>query len=446
MKRRTILRALIIFILLLILNSVCSNSSKIITEWEISRSFNAAQIDLEKSPYPRFYTIFAAGWQKIQAEASGLINIGKHIEVKENEPEVILARKIFQFEQSKNFKLTFGFSQESSIFLNGKRVFYGNNPEQEIDFTNSINLTTEKGLNEIFFIVKKTSGNWNFKVKTDLNLLPPIKQHEKLTKVWETEKTFLTPESVVYDSKKDILYVTNFDNRFVPNLTDESQFTGYISKVKLNGEIEDLKWISNLYAPAGMAITKDKLYTLERKTLTEIDINSGKIIQRYPIPNCDFPNDLTIDNEGNVYITDTSPSNRPGSQIYKFNDGQFEIWEDGEEVNWSNGIFHHEGKLLLGNSGDGCLKEIDLQTKTVKKITCLGAGVVDGIKVDNHGNYIVSHWEGQIYKISTNGELVEIADSIGKYNSADFEYIKEINLLIIPTFVDNRVMAFKLND
>ena len=392
-------KLLIIFFLLLIINSVCSNSSKVITEWEISRSFNATQIDLEKSPYPRFYTIFTAGWQKIQSEASGLVDITKHIEAKENEPEVILARTLFRSDEIKDFQLSFGFSQETSVFLNGKRVFYGNNPDQNMGFTNEMNLTMEKGLNEIFFIVKKTSGNWSFKAKTDLILLPPIKQHEKLTKVWETEKTFLTPESVVYDSKRNILYVTNFDNRFVHNLNDESQFTGYISKVNLNGEIEEQKWISNLYAPTGMSIYEDKLYTLERKNLTEININTGKIIQRYPIPNCNVPNDLTIDDNGNIYITDTSPSNRLGSRIYKFTDGQIEVWDDSEEVNWSNGIFYHEGKLLLGNSGDGCLKEIDLQTKTIKKIICLGAGVVDGIKVDNEGNYLVSHWEGQIYRI-----------------------------------------------
>jgi sugar lactone lactonase YvrE len=444
--KRTKLKSLIIFIFLLILNSVCSNSSNIITEWNISKSFNASQIDLEKSPYPRFYTIFAAGWQNIHAEASGLVDITKHIEEKQNEPEVILARTIFRSDEIKDFQLSFGFSQETSVFLNGKRVFYGNNPDQNMGFTNEMNLTTEKGLNEIFFIVKKTSGNWSFKAKTDMILLHPIKLHEKLTKVWETEKTFLTPESAVYDSKRDVLFVTNFDNRFVPNLTDDSQFTGYISKVNLNGEIEEQKWISNLYAPTGISIYEDKLYTLERKNLTEININTGKIIQRYPIPNCEFPNDLTIDDNGNVYITDTSPSNRPGSRIYKFKEGQFEVWEDGEEVDWSNGIFHHEGKLLLGNSGDGCLKEIDIQTKTIRRITCLGAGVIDGIRVDNQGNYLVSHWEGQIYKISPSGKIIEIADSIGKYNSADFEYIKEKNLLIVPTFVDNRVIAFKLEE
>ena len=124
MKRIKKLTSFIGLILLLILNTVCSNSSKIISDWEISRVFNASQIDLEQSPYPRFYTIFAAGWQKIQSDESGLVDIGKQIEVKENEPELILARTIFRSEESKNFNFSFGFSQETSVFLNGKRVFF----------------------------------------------------------------------------------------------------------------------------------------------------------------------------------------------------------------------------------------------------------------------------------------------------------------------------------
>jgi hypothetical protein len=41
----------------------------------------------------------------------------------------------------------------------------------------------------------------------------------------------------------------------------------------------------------------------------------------------------------------------------------------------------------------------------------------------------------------------EILDTMPvKVNCADFEFIKEKNLLIIPTFTDNRVMAYQLID
>jgi len=50
--------------------------------------------------------------------------------------------------------------------------------------------------------------------------------------VWETEKIFELPESVIYDSKNDVLYVSNITEH--PFNKDG---TGYISKIGLDGTI-----------------------------------------------------------------------------------------------------------------------------------------------------------------------------------------------------------------
>ena len=50
--------------------------------------------------------------------------------------------------------------------------------------------------------------------------------------VWETEKIFELPESVIYDSSNDVLYVSNItDHPF------KKDGTGYISKIGVDGEI-----------------------------------------------------------------------------------------------------------------------------------------------------------------------------------------------------------------
>ena len=50
--------------------------------------------------------------------------------------------------------------------------------------------------------------------------------------VWETEKIFELPESVVYDSQNEVLYVSNItDHPF------KKDGTGYISKIGLDGSI-----------------------------------------------------------------------------------------------------------------------------------------------------------------------------------------------------------------
>jgi sugar lactone lactonase YvrE len=235
--------------------------------------------------------------------------------------------------------------------------------------------------------------------------------------------------------------VTNFDAQFASG----SEPTGYISRLALDGTIESLQWVSGLNAPTGICIRGESLYTLERRTLTEIDLASGEIVERYPIPGVEFPNDLAADSSGNIYITDTRPSSHIDSRVYRFSNGEFEIWLD-DGIDRSNGAFIHGNELLVGNSGDGFLKAVDLTSKNITKVTSLGAGVIDGIRVDNDGNYLVSHWAGQVYQVSPDGQVVEILDLMGeRLNTADFEFIRERDLLVIPTFLGNRVVAYRLH-
>ena len=422
-----------------------------ITQWQISQPFSAAQIDLKVMPYPRFYTIFSAGWREVQAQSSGLVNIAEILPQAEGQPTCALVRAIFQSGRREDIPLTFGYRDEIGIYVNGKKLFYGDSQSKkdpllgELELDEIVYITLEKGLNEIFFIVKESRDSWGFVAHMGAELQRPSKTEGRLTKLWETDQELLTPESVIYDGKREVLYVSNFDNRYNPNASGPDEYTGFISKVSLAGEILELRWISQLHAPCGLGIFQDKLYTVERSYLTEIDIDAGRVLNRYPVPGSDFLNDMAIDTEGNIYMTDTSPTWRPASRVYRFSGGDVKIWAEGEHIDWSNGLCFHEDKLLLGNSGDGCLKTIDIDSKRIEKVACLGAGVVDGIRVTGNGDYLVSHWEGQIYLVTGDGNVTELLDTIGDYNSADFEFIKDKNLLVVPTFVDNRVMAYRLN-
>ena len=59
--------------------------------------------------------------------------------------------------------------------------------------------------------------------------------------VWETEKIFELPESVIYDPTNDVLYVSNItDHPF------NKDGTGYISKIGLDGTVIEKKWIDKL--------------------------------------------------------------------------------------------------------------------------------------------------------------------------------------------------------
>ncbi len=421
----------------------------IITHWEISKAFPVSQI--RKDNYPSFFMSFNAGWESIPVEPSGILNIGRHRKrIKPPEADCVLVRSSIYSETKRNVKLSLGYSDEVDLFLNSRKIFSANSSYQSRDrsfvgvigFNDHLILPLEKGNNEILMYITERFGGWGVMAKLDREVDIPMKDYDLLQKEWETPNELLTPESVVYDGEREVLYVTNYDfpSAMLGKFDDN---TGYISKVKLNGEIEEKEWVKDLHFPAGMCIHKDRIYTLERRNLVEIDIYNGRIVKRYPLPEMEFANDIAADVEGNIYISNTSnPLLAP--DIYKFRNGEFEVWLDGEEIHRSNGIYIHGGELLVGNSGDGILKAINLITKKVRKIACVGGGVIDGIRIDNNGNYLVSKWGGQIFRITPEGEVVEILNGFpGKFNTADFEYIAAKNLMIIPTFTADKLICYK---
>jgi sugar lactone lactonase YvrE len=178
---------------------------------------------------------------------------------------------------------------------------------------------------------------------------------------------------------------------------------------------------------------------VERGFLAEMDIGRGEVTARYELPGAVFPNDVAVDQDGKIYVSDTAANGK----IFRLEDGAVEV--AGEEVNRVNGLFIHDGELLMGSSGDGFLKAVNLNDKSIRNVVCLGAGIIDGIRVTAAGNYLVSHWEGQVYEITPSGEVVEVLDVMGeKLNVADFEFLPDRNMLLVPTYMGNRVSAYSV--
>lgn len=259
---------------------------------------------------------------------------------------------------------------------------------------------------------------------------------QELKKVWETDRSLKVPESITYDAQREILYVSNINGSPL-----EKDGNGFISKVKLDGSIEKLEWVTGLNAPKGSAITKEKLYVTDIDELVVIDIETGSKISSYKKEGAIFLNDVAIDQAGNVYVSDFSKEN---SAIYRLKNDKFEIWMKNDEIGRPNGLYIHDNELYVGNSEDGKIKAIDLKNESIRTVVVVGSGI-DGLKMDREGNFIVSDWSGKTSYVSKNGEVTELLNTTDeKINSADLEFIIEKNLLIIPTFFDNRLVAYEL--
>jgi len=416
------------------------------SDWEISRALPANQVDM--SVYPRFSLIFAAQWQKVTAEASGLVDIARHVKRANRTGDCVLARSVFRADRRSRVKLSLGYSDKVSVFHNGRIVFTGDYTYRSrepsfvgvVGLHDTIVLDVPRGRNEILLIVSETFGGWGFTVRADRYLPEVAEDHGRVQKVWETDPVFVTPESVLHDRDREILYVTSLDNEW----ECKTEPSGFISRVKLDGEIDELHWITGLRAPCGMAIHESSLFVVERQNLVEIDLDAGEIFKKYPVPASVFLNDVAAGADGTIYMSDSFPPEPDKTAvIYALKNGKVEVWLDTDQLGRVNGLRVLGKALLVGNTEDSSLKSIDLETKAITHVATLGAGIVDGIRERRDGSTIVSHWEGQTYLISPAGQIVEIMDTLSDgANCADFEFIDEMDLLIVPTFLGNRVSAY----
>jgi len=259
-------------------------------------------------------------------------------------------------------------------------------------------------------------------------------RHFKIVEAWRTDTTLMTPESVIYDKSRDVLYVTNLN--LEPRKKDGNGFISILSK---EGKILNLRWIEGLSSPKGMAITGDTLFAADVDEVVVMDINKGQIIRKMPIPGAGMLNDITSDGEGKLYVSDTD-----ANKIYVYSNGRISEWLT-EGLNGPNGLLSESGRLLIASQGSSDFTGIDLKTNT-RTLLADSIGRGDGIAYTGiPGYYIVTDWSGEIFMINPDKTKVSLLNTKEQQsNTADIEYLQETNLLLVPTFFKNCVVAYKL--
>jgi len=269
--------------------------------------------------------------------------------------------------------------------------------------------------------------------KDGKNLKSPVMKFT-LTEVWTSDTLFRTPESVIYDPQRDVLYVTNIN--LEPRLKDGN---GFVSKAGTDGNIIELMWVTGLNAPKGTAIAGDTLYVADIDELVLIDLEKGSIIARKTIDGIGMINDITTDDEGNLYISDTD-----ANKIYRYSGGNLTVWLD-QGLDKPNGLLAEKTRLLLASMGTMDFVAFDLKTKE-KKVFATEINRGDGVAYTGiPGYYLVSDWSGEIFMINEDtGKISLLNTKEEQMNTADICYIADKNLLIVPTFAKNSLKAFSL--
>jgi len=255
----------------------------------------------------------------------------------------------------------------------------------------------------------------------------------KLTKVWESEAALKTPESVRFDAKRKVLYVSNIDGE--PWAADGK---GSIAKVGLDGKVIAAEWVTGLDCPKGLALSDDGkwLYAADAGGIVVIDVDAGKIKNKIAIPDTLPLNDL-VNDKGTLYISDSK-----GKKVYQVKDGKPSVYLDEKVLKGPNGLFVHQGALYVLDNNS--LNRVE-KDKSLKVLATDMQGGVDGLENVKGDDFIVSAWGGTIWYVPASGEKQQLFD--GKpteTRTADTGWDPATSTLYAPTFFKNTVIAFKV--
>jgi hypothetical protein len=254
---------------------------------------------------------------------------------------------------------------------------------------------------------------------------------QKLTPKWKSEANLPVSESVAFDSKANVLYVSCIDGK-----PDEKDGKGAIAKVGADGKILSATWVTGLDAPKGMGIYNGNLYVADITKIVTISLSSGKITSTVEVDGAKFLNDITVDKSGNVFASDTETG-----KIHQLKDGKAEVYFESAELKGVNGLLALTKGLYVVNFATGNNYKLSAD----KKLTLIGKSSegADGVVSVGKDEYLVSNWNGEVYYVNGKGEATKLVDTKDeKVNAADIEYDAKSKTLYIPTFFANSVTAY----
>lgn len=286
----------------------------------------------------------------------------------------------------------------------------------------------------LFSCASESSTNASESTKKTANV-SKTPQSVSLEKLWSSSEGFVTPESVIYDEKNGIYYVSNV------NLNPwEKDGNGFISKMDTFGTITELKWVEDgIHGPKGMAIVGNKLYATDIDELLEIDIATGNITGRFGVTPGSMLNDITVGANGDLYVSASG-----ANLIYRKKGHGFLPLT--EKLAFSpNGVDYQNGQLNVLGFDSKKMYKFDLVDNSESTFSS-ELGAADGLEQVEEGGYLASDWNGQVFYVDPTGKNQLLINTIEeKKGAADIEYVSSRKTLLVPTFFDNHIDAYKVN-
>ncbi len=207
---------------------------------------------------------------------------------------------------------------------------------------------------------------------------------------------FTSPESVVQDAKGDI-YVSE-----IGEFNKDSD--GKITRISIDGKLST--FASGMDDPKGLTFIGKSLYVTDKNRVLKVEpdgkwavFGSTMAFPQTPV----FFNDITSDESGNLYVSD-SGNLKTGGAIFKIaKDKKITIIlnENTPEILAPNGLLVVKNDLYEVDFASGILYKINLKTKSISKVA-EGFGGGDGL-IKSGDSFFVSDWKnGKIFKVLRN--------------------------------------------
>jgi hypothetical protein len=255
-------------------------------------------------------------------------------------------------------------------------------------------------------------------------------QQPSLTKLWETDTVVAVPESVLPDPANNILYVS-----LVDGAPWDADGKGGVGRLSPDGKQYNGSWITGLNAPKGMGRFGSRLYVADISDVVVIDIPKGKVIKKIPVPGESGLNDITVDNNGVVYVSDSK-----SGKVYRIANDVPTLFMD--NLDGANGLKASGKNLYILARKQVLLAD---PQKNLKVICDLPNGG-DGIEEVGNGDLIVSEWIGNVFYVYADGRKVQMLDrKPEKKNTADIWYDQKTKTLYVPGFFGKTITAYRVN-
>ena len=229
------------------------------------------------------------------------------------------------------------------------------------------------------------------------------------------------PESIEYYLETDSYFISNSNN-------------GQILELDANNNLSI--FASNIGAgPYGLEIMDNILYACSGGNLIGFDLNNGSQLLNYDL-NASFLNGIT-QKDNILYITDFS-----GKKLYKY------IVEEGYHTEVTsfnknpNGTYWDSinNRLIVifwGNNAP--IFSINPENGQYNTIINTGLGYLDGITMDECGNFYISAWSSNaIHKYSSDFSETEIVAN-NMSNPADIFYNQFNSIIAVPNSGNNTI-------